>query len=175
MSGFAAFNHLIRWTVGQTTTLEYCDSHFHTLIGREKTAHDNKYQIHWSLTHLITGLKEDRQTEAVVRLHIVNVQTQEQILPSGRASNAVLCVWVFFLKGHLVICFVSERTTKHTHRHKNQYDSGGTAARLTFWFLFCFFCFPSCYKNVISECSVTSSLNGFQPWDYFSIEYGVYG
>lgn len=45
MSGFAALNHLNRWTVGQTTTLEYCDSHFSYVNREEKMAHDDKNPI----------------------------------------------------------------------------------------------------------------------------------
>lgn len=175
MSGFAAFNHLIRWTVGHTSSLEYCD----TWVGRETMAHDHKYQIHWPLTHLITGLKEDVQTEAVVRLHIVNVQKQEQILPSGRASNAVIYVVFVFCFDHNSFegsfsHLFSIWTHHKTHTHKKTVRLWRDSDMAHGSFVFCFF-FPSCYKNVISECSVTSSLNGFQPWDYFSIEYGVYG
>lgn len=48
------------------------------------------------IDHLESPFKEYRQSEAVVRLRIVNVQTLEQILLSGWASNAVIYVGFLF-------------------------------------------------------------------------------
>lgn len=165
---------LIRLTVGHTTSLEYCD----TLVGREKMAHDHKYQIHWSLAHLITGFKRGRADRGCCtppHSECTETGADFTVWPSVKCSNLCGFCWFFFiiihLKGHLVIRFcIWTHHKKHTRTQKpvRLWRDSGTAHSL-FVFL------PSCYKNVISECSVTSSLNGFQPWDYFSIEYGVYG